>query len=1093
MSIKRLLIANRGEIAIRIFRSARSLGLDVIGVCPEDDATALHARLLPLCERLKGAGTAAYLDMDEIIAAAKRAGADAIHPGYGFLSENAEFAARCKAEGIVFIGPDAATLARLSDKSAARALAMEASVPVLAGRNEATSLAEATAFFDELDSGSGMFIKAIAGGGGRGMRLVTQKDQIKSAFESATREAEAAFGNGAMYVERYMADARHIEVQILGDGADAIHLHERECSLQRRNQKMLEIAPAYELAPAVKDQLLAASVRMAKAVQYKGLGTFEFLVSSIDDSFAFMEANPRIQVEHTVTEEILDIDLVEAQLRIFSGESLSDLDLAATIGAPQGYAIQMRVNAETFAEDGSVRPSGGTITRHELPQGRGIRVESAAFVGWQANPRYDSLLTKLIVHSPKGSFQAALQKADQALGEYQIDGLATTIPFLQALLRHKAVLGGPVTTGFVDTHMAELLAALPEPVRIHADEAGAAAGSATGATVAADANTVAAPLMGTVVQCLVSAGERVTVGQEVAILEAMKMEHLVLAHKSGTVIDVLVAAGDTLNEGSGILSLQPSEDQTADVDTAEALDLEFIRPDLAALLEKKAALLDAARPEATAKRHGKGKNMIRENVERLVDAGSFSEYGGLNLAAQRSRHSVETLEKISPADGLIAGTATVNGAQFDDGAATCVILGYDYTVFAGTQGGMNHKKTDRILHLAEQRQLPIIFYGEGGGGRPGDTDIFAASTLDVPTFQTYARLSGLVPRIAIASGRCFAGNAALMGVSDILIATEDTSLGMGGPAMIEGGGLGVFTPEEVGPVSVQGPNGVIDIVTKDESEATDIARKVLSYFQGPVAEFEAADQRALRFAIPENRLRVYDIRRVIETLADTDSVQELRSQYAPGMIVGFLRIEGQPLGFIANNPMHLGGAIDADGSEKAARHIQLCDAFDIPILTLCDTPGFMVGPDAEKTALVRKTSRLFAAAGSITVPVFTIILRKGYGLGAQAMAGGSMHAPFLSMAWPTGEMGPMGLEGAVRLGFKKELEAIEDLEERQKTFEAMVAKAYKRGKAVNAAAFMEIDDVIDPADSRSRLSQAIKASGKPSPRRGKKRTFVDTW
>lgn len=1091
MSIKRLLIANRGEIAIRIFRSARSLGLEVVGVCPEDDAGALHARLLPTCERLEGAGTAAYLDMDAIIAAAKRAGADAIHPGYGFLSENADFSARCKAEGIVFIGPNAATLERLSDKSAARALAIETSVPVLAGRNEATSLAEAITFFDELEAGSGMFIKAIAGGGGRGMRLVTQKDQIKSAFDAAVREAEAAFGNGAMYVERYMADARHIEVQILGDGIDAIHLHERECSLQRRNQKILEIAPAYQLTPAVKEQLLAASVRMAKAVQYKGLGTFEFLVSNIDDSFAFMEANPRIQVEHTVTEEVLGIDLVEAQLRIFAGESLSDLDLADTIGAPQGYAIQMRVNAETFAGDGTLRPSGGTITRHELPQGRGIRVESAAFVGWQANPRYDSLLTKLIVHNPKGSFKAVLQKADQALSEYQINGLATTIPFLQALLRHKAVLAGPVTTNFVDAHMDELLAALPEPVRIHHEDAGAVRIGASVET--ADANTVAAPLMGSVVQCLVSAGERVVIGQEVAILEAMKMEHLVLAHKSGTVIDVLVTAGDTLNEGSGILSLQPSNDQSLTVDEAEALDLDFIRPDLAALLDKKAALLDTARPEAVAKRHGKGKNMIRANVARLVDAGSFSEYGGLNLAAQRSRHSVEKLEQISPADGLIAGTATVNGAQFDDAAATCVILGYDYTVFAGTQGGMNHKKTDRILHLAEQRQLPIIFYGEGGGGRPGDTDIFAASTLDVPTFQTYARLSGLVPRIAIASGRCFAGNAALMGVSDILIATEDTSLGMGGPAMIEGGGLGVFTPEEVGPVSVQGPNGVIDIVTKDESDATDAARKVLSYFQGPVADFEAADQRVLRFAIPENRLRVYDIRGVIETLADTDSVQELRAQYAPGMIVGFLRIEGQPLGFIANNPMHLGGAIDADGSEKAARHIQLCDAFDIPILTLCDTPGFMVGPDAEKTALVRKTSRLFAAAGSITVPVFTIILRKGYGLGAQAMAGGSMHAPFLSMAWPTGEMGPMGLEGAVRLGFKKELEAIEDLDERQKTFEAMVAKAYKRGKAVNAAAFMEIDDVIDPADSRSRLTQAIKAAGKPLPRRGKKRTFVDTW
>ncbi|WP_169570263.1 carboxyl transferase domain-containing protein [Sneathiella limimaris] len=1089
MPIKRLMIANRGEIAIRIFRTARNLGMEVVGIAPKDDQDALHARKLPQIAELSGEGTPAYLDIEDILTLAKAHRVDAIHPGYGFLSENATFAKRCQEEGLIFIGPDAKTLERLSDKSSARSLAIEASVPVLAGRNEATSLEAAKAFFEDLESGSGMFIKAIAGGGGRGMRLVTEASEIEEAYESAAREAKASFGNSDLYVERYMPDARHIEVQILGDGTDVMHFHERECSLQRRNQKVLEIAPAVDLVASVKKALLEAALRMADSVSYKGLGTFEFLVSANDDSYAFMEANPRIQVEHTVTEEILGVDLVEAQLRVFAGESLKAQGLSDR--EPQGYAIQARINAEHYNKKGRLLPSGGAISRNEVPQGRGVRIDSAAFVGWKSNPRYDSLLAKLIVSDPRGDYQDVLSKLDQALGEYEIEGVKTSIGFLRALIQQEAVRKGPVTTNFIDAHLPDILTRIEEPKSIHSEIKDD--GLETQKSPEISDNAVLAPLPGTVVSYLVAAGDVVRKGQELVVLEAMKMEHLILAPHSGTVTSLHFKAGETLNDGSGLLHLEPSEDQAEDEAVTEDLDLDHIRPDLADLLEKKLALLDEARPEAVAKRRSKGKNMIRENIGLLVDEGSFSEYGGLNLAAQRSRHSVEVLEKISPADGMVCGTGSVNSDQFGEEASAVAILGYDYTVFAGTQGGMNHKKTDRILHLAEERRLPIIFYGEGGGGRPGDTDIFAASTLDVPTFQTYARMSGLVPRIAIASGRCFAGNAALMGVSDILIATKDTSIGMGGPAMIEGGGLGVYTPEEVGPVSVQGPNGVIDVLVEDEAEATKVAKKVLSYFQGCVSEFEEHDQRELRFAIPENRLRVYDIRTVIDLLGDKGSVLELRPEFAKGMLTGFMRIGGQPVGYIANNPKHLGGAIDADGSEKAARHIQLCDAFDIPILSLCDTPGFMVGPEAEKTALVRKTSRLFAAAGSITVPVYTLILRKGYGLGAQAMAGGSMHVPFVTLAWPTGEMGPMGLEGAVRLGFKKELAAIEDEAERQKTFEAMVAKAYKRGKATNAAAFMEIDDVIDPATSRERLIQAIKASHSPTPRTGKKRTFVDTW
>jgi acetyl-CoA carboxylase carboxyltransferase component len=360
-------------------------------------------------------------------------------------------------------------------------------------------------------------------------------------------------------------------------------------------------------------------------------------------------------------------------------------------------------------------------------------------------------------------------------------------------------------------------------------------------------------------------------------------------------------------------------------------------------------------------------------------------------------------------------------------------------------------------------------------------------------FALFGRLSGLVPLVGIVSGRCFAGNAALLGCCDVIIATEDASVGMAGPAMIEGGGLGQFEPDEVGPVSVQYPNGVIDVLVADDAAAVRTAKQYLGYFQGPTADWECADQRELRAAIPEDRLRVYDVRKVITGLADTGSVLELRGGWAPGIVTSLARLEGRPVGIIANNPGHLGGAIDSDGADKAARFMQLCDAHDLPIVFLCDTPGFMVGPEAEKSAQVRHFSRMFVVGASVTVPFATVVLRKGYGLGAQAMAGGSFHAPALTVAWPTGEIGGMGLEGAVRLGFRKELEAEQDPAERQALFERLVASAYRNGKALNAATHFELDDVIDPADTRSRLMSVLRAAPPPQRRDGKKRPCVDTW
>jgi len=598
-------------------------------------------------------------------------------------------------------------------------------------------------------------------------------------------------------------------------------------------------------------------------------------------------------------------------------------------------------------------------------------------------------------------------------------------------------------------------------------------------------------MQGTIVSLDVREGDAVRQGQQVLVMEAMKMEHVIHAHLSGIVRQITVAQGDAVFEGHPLVFIEEAEVEASHDAAAEQVDLDRIRPDLAEVYDRHAIGLDDARPDAVARRRKTGQRTARENVEDLCDPGTFVEYGPTVIAAQRRRRSLEDLIKRTPADGMLAGIGRVNGGLFEE--SQCVVMSYDYTVLAGTQGSQNHRKKDRMFELAAKLRLPVVFFTEGGGGRPGDTDGLGVSGLDVPAFHYWGKLSGLVPLVGINPGRCFAGNAAILGCCDVVIATANSNIGMGGPAMIEGGGLGIFRPEEVGPMDIQIRNGVVDIATTDEAEAVQVAKKYLSYFQGSIENWECADQRLLRAIIPENRLRVYDVRAVIETMADTGSVLEIRRHFGLGMVTALIRIEGHPVGVVANNPTHLAGAIDSDGADKAARFMQLCDAFDIPLLFLCDTPGIMVGPEIEKTALVRHACRMFVVGANVSVPFFTIILRKGYGLGAQAMAGGSFKAPHFTISWPTGEFGGMGLEGAVKLGYRNELAAVDDPAERKTLFDQMVARMYERGKALNSASHFEIDDVIDPLESRKWIVAGLRSAPPPAPRTAKKRPCIDTW
>lgn len=1067
-----LLVANRGEIALRIIRTAIELGMRTVAVYAEDDADTPHVHAADEAIGLPGAGPRAYLDQTAMLAAAKSSGASLIHPGYGFLSENAEFANACAAGGYTFVGPDARVLELLGNKTAARGAAMAAGVPVLPATEGPSSVEDVRAFFAA--QAGGIMIKALAGGGGRGMRKVHSADQIDDAYQRCAAEAQLGFGDPALFAEALRTDARHIEVQVVAAPAGhQTHAHavgDRDCSIQRRYQKLVEIAPAQGLSDELRRALHQAAVRLCARVGLRGLATVEFLVTG--EEFVFLEVNPRIQVEHTVTEETTGLDLVAVQLAIAGGASFYQLGLASgiasdgleVIGEPaarRGIAIQLRVNTETFGPDFSVVPTAGTLTAFSPPSGPGVRVDTYGRAGLLISPQYDSLLAKLIVDVHGSSWQAAVRKARTALAEFGIEGVPTNIGLLRELLTDDRFESGWVSTGFLDERLPELARA----AQSHQQEPRVAA-----VELYPGEDALRAQMAGTVVE-VAPEGTEYAAGGQLAVLEAMKMQHVLVAPDALRTVRVLVTPGQVVGTGDPLLVFTRTAGTGDGESVSAAMDLDRPRADLDEVAHRHSLTLDEGRQAAVAKRHSRGRRTARENIADLVDPDSFVEYGALAIAAQRSRRSEEDLIANTPADGLVAGLATIGADRFGRAAAQAVVVSYDYTVLAGTQGMRNHAKTDRVFDLAARKRLPVVLFAEGGGGRPGDTDVGGAAGLDVPTFRMLAALSGEVPLVSVVSGRCFAGNAALAGVCDVIIATPDANIGMGGPAMIEGGGLGVYPPEAIGPIGVQRRNGVVSLVARDESHAVALAKQYLSYFQGALSDWTAPDPRLARHVVPQNRLRAYDVHRAIESIVDVGSVLELRPDYGVGIVTALVRVEGEPYGLIANSTHHLGGAIDAEAADKAGDFLAVCESFGLPVISLCDTPGFMVGPDAEIQAAVRRFGRMFILGARLTVPLGMIILRKGYGLGAMAMAGGSFRAPQFTVAWPTGEIGGMGLEGAVRLGFSKELAAAGDPTERQSLFERLLAAAYEHGKALRAATTFELDDVIDPAASRAWITR----------------------
>ncbi len=1105
--MKRILVANRGEIAIRVLRAARDMGIQGVAVYSRDDANSQHRILADAAVALNGTGPAAYIDIDAIIAAAQSQGCDAIHPGYGFLSERSDFAQACAEAGITFIGPAIEHLALFGDKGTALALAKECEVPVMPATHGGATLEEIDHFFDA-QGGVGIVIKAVGGGGGRGMRVVKTKAEIPALYARCRSEAMSAFGVDALYAERLVNRARHIEVQIAGDGVHVVALGDRDCTLQRRFQKVVEIAPSPVLTADLRARILAAAKKLASRVKYQSLGTFEFLVeedeSGTQTDFVFIEANPRLQVEHTITEQVTGIDLVALQIGLAQGRSLESLGIDPA-NPPQlkGYAIQVRVTAESTDAAGMARPAHGRLERFDPPAGPDVRVDTHAYSGYSPAPAFDTLLAKLIVSSPSADFTSVVRRLRRSLAEFRITGVPTNIHLLSALVGREDFEKQQNHTRYLESILPELVcaAALLKSQQEAKDALiGEMGRQASAPSVALQAvreqlqeGQVAtyAPLSGRIVEVSVGVNESVRQGQPIAVIEAMKMEHSIVAEFNGRVMEVRVTKGEQAAEGDVLVVLEPESGSASTASESQAIDLEAVRPDLQAVLDRHAVLYDAARPDAVAKRRSRGQRTARENLADLCDDDTFVEYGALVVAAQASRRTKEDLIANTPADGIVTGIGNINGAEFGYERSLSAVMAYDATVLAGTQGKRNHIKTDRLVERARRDELPFVLFAEGGGGRPGDVDFPFVSGLYQPSFAALAELSGEVPLLGIVSGRCFAGNAAFLGVCDVIIADKSSNIGMAGPAMIEGGGLGIFKPEEVGPASVQFANGVIDILVENEAQAVAAAKHYLSMFQGRVKDWSAPNPLALRHVVPENRLRVYDSRKAIEGIADVGSVLMLRSGFGHGMHTALARVEGQPVGIIANNPQHLGGAIDADAADKAARFMNLCDVHGLPIISLIDTPGFMVGPDEEAKAQVRHVSRMFVTAAKLRVAILAIALRKGYGLGAMAMAGGGFRSSSCSVSWPTGEFGPMGLEGSIQLGFKKELESVPDGPQRRALYDQLVARAYERGHAINVASTTEIDAVIDPAQTRTWIRQGIASAPLRAGRA--RRSFVDTW
>jgi len=1074
MKIKNLLIANRGEIAIRIIRAAADIGITSVAVCSEDDIQSLHTKLADRLVVLPGKGVTAYLNAESILEAAKAEGCDAIHPGYGFLSENVEFARLCAERRIVFVGPSTESLSLFGSKTQSRDLARQCGVPLLPGTNGPTTLEEAIAFFNDVGPGAAVMIKALAGGGGRGIRTVYDIAEMEEAYNRCRSEAMAAFGNGDVFVEKKVFCPRHIEIQIIGDGRHVSHLGERECSIQRHNQKLIEVAPSPSLPSGLRDKLTQAALKMARRVNYLSLGTFEFLVDSSEvnqeSSYAFMEVNPRLQVEHTITEEVTGVDLVKAQLEIAAGKTLVDLDLTEDIN-PKGHAIQLRINLETMEETGSVIAESGMLSAYEIPSGNGIRVDGYGYSGYCTNPAFDSLIAKLIVHSFSSSYEDAVHKAYRALSEFKIQGVKTNIPLLQNLLSRSDVISNNIHTCFIDEHRQELTVTGENHLKRYFETAENKALTKSIKNKHPELPgtiSVVTRMNGTIVEVVAREGGAVRKGQKLAVMESMKMEHIIVADCSGYISAIYIATGDVVEKGGVLFAIREAKV----VDNVERVAQELSwQSEIDNLMHKVEKAKQMGGPEKVANQHAKGRMTVRERLNSILDQDSFREIG--TLAGKAFYSDDGKLETFLPSS-IVMGYGQIGGR-------TVCALGNDFTVKGGSSDENAANKAEFMMRMAKERRTPLICLYDGAGGSVGEGGDHSIVPVNFG-WAALTELMSIVPVVAANMGTSAGWIAVQVAFSHFNIMTKNSELFVAGPPLVKRALDIDITKQQLGNYKVHVyQSGVVDNVAQDENDAFEQIKKFLSYLppnvwhQPPRMETDDDPNRReeeLLSLVPHDPRKAFDIRKLINLIVDKDSLFEYARYYGESVVTAFARLNGYPVAIISNDSEWLGGAQDVPGAEKMLKFIDLADTFHLPIVCLMDVPGYFIGPDSEKTGPERKAVRLHAAMHQATTPWVTILIRRVFGV---AGAGhGQYNRLNLRYSWPSARWGSLPIAGGALAAFRAEIETAADPEAKRLEIEKRLADLESPVRTAHYFGLMGVEEVIDPRDTRPLLCEFVR-------------------
>jgi acetyl/propionyl-CoA carboxylase alpha subunit/acetyl-CoA carboxylase carboxyltransferase component len=1100
-----VLIANRGEIAIRIAKAAAGLGMESVGVYPPVDALSLHTRVTTDARPLPaGDPVAAYLDAGAIVEAAIATGCDCVHPGYGFLAEHANFAERCAAAELVFVGPPAAALSLFGDKVRALSLARSLGIPVVPGSGEALASA-ADAALVAADVGYPVMLKAAAGGGGRGMRVVARPEEMVEAFDRCRSEAEAAFGSGSLFLERLVARPRHIEVQVLADGQGTVlHLHDRDCSVQLRNQKVVETAPAPGLEDALRQRILDDAVALARAADYVNAGTVEFLVVPETGEHFFIECNPRLQVEHTVTEQVTGIDLVEAQFRIAAGESLAAIGLPDqhAVGAPRGFSVQARV----------VATGAGVLTAYKEPSGPGVRVDACGYLGYAPPPQFDPLLAKVVGSAYSASVGAAVDRTRRALDEFHIAGLPTNLPLLRAILAHADVRAGDARTSLLadapelttptpDGDGGATLALLDQQAgSVGNGRAAPAPARSAGAslTVGAGQQAVLCPMDSTVAEVRVRVGDAVTAGQTVLVVSAMKMETQVVAPCAGVVVAVQdLEPGATVTRDLIVAVVAPADGNRAPVVPAPRTEDTW-----APVLEEVGELQQLAHERlapgsddpGVVRQRSRGKLTCRERIALLLDPGSFREVG--SLAGFASYDDDGAVTAFTPANH-VGGWGTVDGR-------TVVVCADDFTSRGGHSDGAIGAKSFYLDQLSMQLQSPSVrlLDGSSGGGsvasmvpeqrkegesaakessgaiQAGRPRVAGSGGSFLPGHlgsTEYTQQLSTVPVVNMLLGSVVGIGAAKAVLGHFAVMVRDIAqLFVAGPPVVTHAMGYDITKEDLGGWHIHCRNGSVDNLAETEAEAAAMTRRFLSYLPSSVYEpppvlppdpTDPADRRdeELFTLIPRKRTTTFDIRRAITLMADRDSFFEIGPLWGTDQVTGFVRFNGYPMGVIASDSRHVnGGALTADGCSKLIRHLDLCDLFHIPVLNLVDNPGFAVGLEHEIAGTIRKGGEWMVAFAQVTVPIFTVLMRRSFGVAGNNYAT-PLRQPSVRVTWPAADVGGIPPEGGIEAAYKRQLAEAEDPVALRAELNARIESV--RGPVGPLNRF-QIEEIIDPRDTR---------------------------